>query len=179
MRNLFVATAFLVIAAVLHTPSPASAASIDPFVGHWVGRGITENGAPAESVGFVDRELEVIVEATANGFNITWKTLRQSGSGRGDKIKHTSVSVPFVDVGKPGIYRMAVTHEPLSGAPYIWARVTDHALEVHSITISGRGVLEYQKYVRTLLTDDEMQLRFTRSLDGSIVRSVLAHLTRK
>ena len=84
MRNLFVATAVLVIAAVLHIPSPASAASIDPFVGHWVGRGITENGAPAESVGFVDRELEVIVEATTNGFNITWKTLRQSSSGRAD-----------------------------------------------------------------------------------------------
>ncbi|MCZ6455607.1 MAG: hypothetical protein O6909_15320, partial [Alphaproteobacteria bacterium] len=82
-------------------------------------------------------------------------------------------------VGKPGIYRMTATGEPLSGAPYIWARLADRALEIHSITISDRGVLEYQKYVRTLLSDDEMQLRFTRSLDGSIVRSVLAHLQRQ
>ena len=177
MRNLVVAAVALIFAAVLPPISPAGAASIEPFVGHWVGMGITENGAPAESVGFVDRELEVIVEATENGFNITWKTLRPSGGG--SKIKHTSISVPFLASGKPGIYRMSATHEPLSGAPYIWARVTDNALEVHSITISGRGALEYQKYVRTLLTDDEMQLRFTRSLGGSIVRSVLAHLTRR
>ena len=179
MKNYFAAATILVLAAVLPPASPASAGSIDPFVGHWVGRGITENGAPAESVGFVDRELDVTIKTTPDGFNVTWKTLRLSSSGRADKVKHTAISVPFFQVGKPGIYRMAVTGEPLSGSPYIWARVADHMLEVHSITISERGVLEYQKYVRTLLDEDEMQLRFTRSLDGSIVRSVLAHLTRQ
>jgi hypothetical protein len=141
--------------------------------------GITENGAPAESVGFIDRELEVTIAATAEGFNATWKTLRPSNNTKTDEVKQTSITVPFVHIDKPGIYRMAGTQEPLSGSPYIWARVADHALEVHSITISERGVLEYQKYVRTLLSDDEMQLRFTRSLDGSIVRSVLAHLRRQ
>lgn len=179
MKRFFAAATILVLSAILPPASPASAAPIDPFVGHWVGRGITENGGPAESVGFVDRELEVDIEATADGFNVTWKTLRPSGGTRADKIKHTSLSVPFVHIDKPGMYRMAATGEPLSGAPYIWARVSDHQLEVHSIAISDRGVLEYQKYVRTLLSNDEMQLRFTRSLDGSIVRSVLAHLQRQ
>lgn len=179
MMRMLAAAAVLVLATVLPPVSSASAAPIDPFIGRWVGMGITENGAPAESVGFIDRDLEVIIEATADGFNVTWKTLRPSGSGREDKVKHTSVRVPFVQVGKPGIYRMAATSEPLSGSPYIWARVSDHMFEVHSITISQRGVLEYQKYTRTLLSENEMQLRFTRSLDGSIVRTVLAHLKRQ
>lgn len=167
----------IVFAAVFPAATPARAAPIDPFVGDWAGRGITENGAPAESVGFVDRELEVEIKSTAEGFNVTWVTRRSSASG--NKVKHTSVSVPFVSVEQPGMYRMAADTEPLSGTPFVWARIVDHILEVHSITISNRGVLEYQKYVRTLLNDDEMQLRFTRSVDGSIVRSVLAHLTRK
>ncbi len=176
MNKIFAATIILVLTALLAT-TPARAAPIDPFVGDWKGRGITENGAPAESVGFVDRELEVSIEPAAEGFSVTWVTRRSSLDG--SKIKHTSVSVPFVGGDKPGMYRMTAEHEPLSGSPFIWARVVDHILEVHSITISDRGVLEYQKFVRTLLTDDEMQLRFTRSVDGSIVRSVLAHLTRK
>ena len=179
MKRMFAAVAIIILAAFLPPASPANAAPIDPFVGQWIGMGITENGAPAESVGFIDRDLEVTIEATADGFNVTWKTLRPSGSGRADKVKHTSVQVPFVQVDKPGIYRMAATSEPLSGSPYIWARVSGQLLEVHSITISQRGVLEYQKYTRTLLSDNEMQLRFTRSLDGSIVRTVLAHLKRQ
>ncbi len=177
MNKITAAAIVVVFAVFLSATAPARAAPIDPFVGDWEGRGITENGAPAESVGFVDRELEVSIKSTVDGFNVTWVTRRSSFDG--GKVKHTSVSVPFVGVDKPGMYRMAAEHEPLSGAPFIWARVLDHIFEVHSITISDRGVLEYQKFVRTLLTDDEMQLRFTRSVDGSIVRSVLAHLVRK
>ena len=179
MNNIFAAAAIAIFATFLPLASPARAAPIDPFVGNWVGMGITEDGAPAESVGFVGRELDVTIKSTADGFNVTWKTLRLSSSGRSDTVKHSAISVPFVFVDKPGIYRMAGTGEPLSGSPFIWARVADDRLEVHSITISERGVLEYQKYVRRLLSDDEMQLRFTRSIDGSIVRSVLAHLRRQ
>lgn len=178
MTESFAAVALFFLG-VLASADPAAAAPIDPFVGEWEGRGITENGAPAESVGFIDRELEVTIAPTADGFNVTWQTRRQSIRRGSDKVKHSSISVPFVATERPGIYRMAGAGEPLSGSPYIWARVADHTLEVHSISITERGVLEYQKYVRTLLSDDEMQLRFTRSLDGSIVRSVLAFLTRK
>ncbi len=179
MKRFLAVVAIFAFVTILPLASPASAASIDPFVGHWVGMGITENGAPAESVGFIDRELEVTIDPTADGFNVTWVTRRPAGGATANKIKHSSISVPFARVDKPGIYRMTATGEPLSGDPYIWARVGDRALEVHSITISAQGVLEYQKYVRTLLSDNEMQLRFTRSLDGSIVRSVLAHLRRQ
>lgn len=178
MRRIF-ALVLVSIVGIAAGSSAGRADPIDPFVGHWQGRGITENGAPAESVGFIDRELDVTVEKTEDGFRVTWATRRQDVRGASDKVKYTSVSVPFDKVDAPGIYRMSATSEPLSGSPYIWARVADNVLEVHSITISQRGILEYQKYVRTLLNDNEMQLRFTRSVDGSIVRSVLAHLNRR
>jgi hypothetical protein len=131
VKKFVTAVATLVLVAILPMAGPASAAPIDPFVGHWVGMGITENGAPAESVGLIDRELEVTIEETTNGFNVTWVTRRPS---KGNKIKHSSISVPFASVNKRGIYRMTDTAEPLSGSPYIWARVADRVMEVHSIT---------------------------------------------
>lgn len=175
MKNLIAVVSVVILAATL----PARAEPIDPFVGQWTGSGITENGAPAESIGLIDRDINVIVETVTDGFNVTWSTVRPATGTQADKTKVSTISVTFVEIDKPGIYRMAESQEPISGSPYIWARVIDHRLEVHSITISERGVLEYQKYVRTLLSDDEMQLRFTRSLDGSIVRTVLAHLARQ
>ncbi len=178
MKNVF-APVLIATAIFLAFASPARADSIDPFIGQWVGTGITENGAPAENIGLVDRNLSVIIEARGEGFDLIWSTLRPSSGKQSDKVKLSSVNVSFAESGKPGIYRMVGAKEPVSGAPYIWARLADHVLEVHSVTISDRGVLEYQKFVRTLLSDDEMQLRFTRSLDGSIVRTVLAHLTRQ
>jgi hypothetical protein len=40
------------------------------------------------------------------------------------------------------------------------------------------GTLEHQKYVRILLSDNQMQLRYTRALDGEVVRSVIALLRK-
>ncbi len=57
--------------------------------------------------------------------------------------------------------------------------IDGHVLVVHSIAILDKGDLEHQRYVRTLLANDEMQLRHTRSLDSRIVGSVLAILSRE
>ena len=91
----------------------------------------------------------------------------------------TSITVPFVATERGGIYRMGVDSDPISGAPYMWARIEGRELVVNSITISEQGVLEHQRYVRTLVSADEMQLRYTRSLDGSVVGSVAAFLDRE
>jgi hypothetical protein len=71
------------------------------------------------------------------------------------------------------------SNDTVSGSSYRWARIDGRDLVVHSIAISDNGVLEHQRYVRTLLADNEMQLRYTRSLDSSIVGSVLAILSRE
>ncbi len=74
---------------------------------------------------------------------------------------------------------MEGTNDLVSGSPYRWAHIDGRVLVVHSIAILDSGELEHQKYVRTLLAINEMQLRYTRSLDSSIVGSVLAILHRE
>jgi hypothetical protein len=71
------------------------------------------------------------------------------------------------------------SNDPVSGSSYRWARIDGRVLVVHSIAILDKGELEHQRYVRTLLANNEMQLRYTRSLDSRIVGSVLAILSRE
>ncbi len=172
IRRLSLAT---VLIAILPIGSGESASAIEAFYGRWIGKGITEN----TGIEFVDRELDITVEPTERGFTLVWKLSRTSRKKGGDQVRHWSITVPFVQTDKNGIYRMEGSSDLVSGSSYRWARIDGRVLVVHSIAISDEGVLEHQRYVRTLLANDEMQLRYTRSLDGSIVGSVLAILSRE
>ena len=158
---------------------PANSSPIDPFVGRWVGIGLTEKNGPASNQAIVDRELDVTIRLKENGFSIVWQTVRRPANAGNKKFRAWTSVVPFVQTERKGLYRMDVSGEPVSGSPYVWAFVSDRVLTVHRISISSKGVLEYQKYVRTLLADNEMQLHYTRSLDGNQDRSVLARLRKK
>jgi hypothetical protein len=170
--------AVLVIAILPFGPATAEP-TIDPFYGRWIGKGITENVGIASAEVFVDRDLDVTIEPTEDGFTIVWKTSRTTKKNGASEVRLWSITVPFVDAERGGLYRMVFPTDPVTGTPYMWARVADRTLVVNSMTISEDGVLEHQKYVRTLATDDEMRLRYTRSLDGNTVRSVLGVLTRE
>ncbi len=164
-----------VLIAILPIGSGASASAIEAFYGRWIGKGITEN----EGIGFADRDLDVTVEPAERGFTLVWKMSRTTRKKGGDQVRHWSVTVPFVQTDKNGIYRTEGPSDLVSGSSYKWAHVDGRVLVVHSIAILDKGVLEHQRYVRTLLADSDMRLRYTRSLDGSIVGSVLAILSRE
>jgi hypothetical protein len=161
--------------AVLFIGTGASATTIEDFYGRWVGKGITEN----KGLEVADRDLDVTIEPTERGFTLVWKMSRTTRKKGGDQIRHWSVTVPFVQTDRNGLYRVEGSNDTVSGSSYRWARIDGRDLVVHSIAISDNGVLEHQRYVRTLLADNEMQLRYTRSLDSSIVGSVLAILSRE
>jgi len=168
-----------VLIALLPLGTVAAQSAIDPFYGRWIGKGITENVGKASGVAFADRDLDVTVRPTEQGFTIVWKTTRTTKKNGASDVRLWSISVPFVEADRNGLYRMVARTDPVSGTPYMWARLAGRMLVVNSMTISDDGVLEQQRYVRTLLSDNEMQLRYTRSLDGTTVRSVLALLRRE
>ena len=161
--------------AVLPIGTSASASTIEDFYGRWIGKGITEN----KGLEFADRDLDVTVEPTDRGFTLVWKMSRTTRKNGGDQVRHWSVTVPFVQSDRNGLYRVEGSNDPVSGSSYRWARIDGRELVVHSIAILDNGELEHQRYVRTLLAENEMQLRYTRSLDSSIVGSVLAILSRE
>ena len=165
----------MVLIALLPIGTGASASTIEALYGRWIGKGITEN----KGTEFADRDLDVTIEPTERGFTLVWKVSRTKKKKSGDQIQQWSTTVPFVQTDRNGIYRMEGSSDPVSGSSYRWAHIDGRVLVVHSIAILDEGVLEHQKYVRTLLANNEMQLRYTRSLDGSIVGSVLAILSRE
>lgn len=172
IRRLFLTTVVIV---ALPFGTLASASTIEAFSGRWLGKGITEN----KGLGFADRDLDVTIEPTEQGFTIVWKTTKTTRKNGADQAGLWSVTIPFVETNRDGIYGLAASTDPVSGEPYMWAHLDGRVLVVHSIAISDQGVLEHQKYVRTLSADNEMQLRYTRSLDGNVVGSVLAILKRE
>jgi hypothetical protein len=164
-----------VLIAVLPIGTGASASTIEEFYGRWVGKGITEN----KGLVVGDRDLDVTIKPTERGFTIVWKMSKTTRKKGGDQIRYWSVTVPFVQTDRNEIYRVEGSNDLASGSPYRWAHIDGRVLVVHSIAILDSGELEHQKYVRTLLANNEMQLRYTRSLDSSIVGSVLAILHRE
>lgn len=172
IRKLILATVVIV---ALPCGTAAWASSIDAFSGRWLGKGITEN----KGLGFADRDLDVTIEPTEQGFTIVWKTTRTTRKNGADQVGLWSITILFVETNRDGIYGLAASSDPVSEEPYMWAHLEGRELVVHSIAISDQGVLEHQRYVRTLSADNEMQLRYTRSLDGNVVGSVLAILNRE
>ncbi len=168
-----------VVFALLPLGTAAPQSAIDPFYGRWIGKGITENVGNTSGVAFADRDLDVTIRPAEQGFTIVWKTTRTTKKNGASDVRLWSITVPFVEAERGGLYRMVARTDPVSGTPYMWARLAGRTLVVNSMTISDEGALEQQRYVRTLLSDDEMQLRYTRSLDGTAVRSVLAILRRE
>ena len=164
---------------VLGFAGPGLASSIKPFLGHWAGAGITEEQGPGSDYGFADRDLDVTIVPTGNGFRITWQTLQQDPSAKSKKAEIHSKTVTFVETAREGFFRMDQPWKPVTGDSFQWAQLPDGKLIVHSIAILENGTLEYQKYTRVLVSDTQMQLFYIRSVDGNVVKSVLAQLTKK
>lgn len=164
---------------VLSFTAAGLAASITPFLGHWTGAGITEEQGPGSDYGFADRDLDATIIRTKDGFRITWQTLRQDPSAKSNKAEIRSKTVTFVATKREGFFRMNRPWKPVTGNSFQWAQLLDGKLIVHSIAILENGNLEYQKYTRVLVSDTQIQLFYIRSVDGNVVRSVLAQLTKK
>jgi len=70
LKRLFLATVSI---AFLSIGTTASASTIDAFSGRWIGKGITE----IQGIAFADRDLDVTIEPTEQGFTIVWKALSE------------------------------------------------------------------------------------------------------
>ena len=83
----------------------------------------------------------------------------------------------FEPTGEAGVYRDAVVTDPLAGWPFVWVRISGNTLTVYSLLVHEDGSYEFQTYDRTLSAMG-MDLRFTRVLDGELVRSVTGTLVK-
>ena len=159
--------------------SAAQEVSIDQFVGHWVGTGVADNKGSTSETEIADRHIEFQVRKTTRGFNLIWTTIKRSIKKRTRKKKQSTTSENFSRTTLPGIFKMISRANPMNGGRYRWAAINGKTLVVHSIAVSSTGVLEHLIYARTLVSRDEISLKFSRALDDQGVRRVTGTIRRK
>lgn len=148
------------------------------FFGEYEGTGFVDPAGSLET-----RDLKVNIVETDKGFKVTWVSISRSSSG---KTKRKSYTVEFQPSKREGIYSAAmrtdlfgnrVPLDPMSGDPYVWARIDENMLIVYAMLINDDGGYEMQVYERTL-TPNGLDLSYSRIRDGKKLRTITANLKR-
>jgi len=157
----------------------ASAQDLPPaaFFGTFQGSGYAEN-RDSLYFGTTVRDLDVVIAPMGGGFSVTWTTvIRGGGDPSKPNSRRKTQTVDFAPGGEAGVFRGTPSGDPLSGNPYIWARIEGRTLTVYIFNIVTGGAYEMQSYARTL-SGQGMDLVFSRIRDGEPVRSARAKLTK-
>ena len=170
----------MILGLVLLSPPDARAddLGISAFYGHWKGSALSQSEI---SLYFqlTARDIDVKVgPLDGGGFRLTWATVqRQKGDPDQPKETLKTTTVDFVPTTRAGVWRTTATNDPMSGHPYVWARLAKTTLSVYSMGITVDGAYEMQVYKRTL-TPQGMKLVFTRVVDGETVRRAEGQLIK-
>jgi hypothetical protein len=160
------------------TQPVAAGTGLDRFFGDYTGRSI--QAGPGQDL--EPRDLDVKISPHGKGFAIEWTTVIYRATGPTRK----TYSVEFGRSGRDGIFTSAMRrdvfgHEepldPMKGEPYVWARLAGSTLTIFALLITDEGGYEIQTYDRTL-TDDGLELRYTRDRDGKVLPPVIGSLKR-
>ena len=169
----------LVLLAWLGSAGAVSAAenlSISAFYGSWKGMG--QAHSPDSYFAMNARDLDVKIEPSGAGFNVTWTTITHPGGEASlAKTKKKTASIDFLPSAKPGVFRAARPGDPLSGEAYVWARIKGSTLSVYVLNIDDTGAYVIQSYDRTL-TGFAMELTFARIRDDEPERTAKAKLVK-
>ena len=158
-------------------PSVLGAAepSLEPFLGKWSGVGVSEKYLEAGYFTYTERDLDMSVTKTEEGFELTWTTgMRPEGSDGPVTVRKTT-TLTFKET-EPGVFEADAP--PPWVKSYRWARLVDKSLVVYIFEVRPTGFYEISRYVRTITAPGEMELGFTRDLDGRPVRQVTGQLSR-
>ncbi len=176
------AAAIFVISVALLSLGAAQAqqkVSLPAFYGKWVGSAVSESEI---SVHFqlTVRDIGVEVNPLDGGaFELTWSTVqRQKGNPDAPTEVLKSTTLVFEPApGRSDQWWAKDTGTLKDGQSVAWARLDKNALVVNSFAVNADGSSELQTYSRAL-TGLGMELKFTRVLDGELVRSAEGKLTK-
>jgi hypothetical protein len=177
MPRLFAA---VLLFAALPFAADATDAKPSDFFGRYVGQAVSVSGEDDLS----KRDISVEIENAGRGaFIVTWMTFTRRDDG---SRKRKSYSITFRASPRTGIYSSAmrsdkfgnaVPLDPMTGEPYVWARIHGKTLTIHALHITEGGGYELQTYDRTL-TPQGLDLRFSRIRNGKILKEITGRLAR-
>lgn len=173
----------LVLVALLASRAAAGqeALSIDDFFGRWEGTALGQS-ADAPTSGFGARDLDVRISGAADGFEITWFTVPRAGSLTAPEAEaqRRFTTAHFMRSG-PSVWEASAAEGaegPGGSFSHSWARLEGRSLYVYVLEIDERGIYQLARYERTISLAGVMDLRFTRTRDGTVVRRVSGNLMR-
>lgn len=167
------------VAVLLLLGAPASAASIEDFLGSFEGNVEFDNNGTSER-----RDMSVEIAETDDGFSVSWTSVIYKSDGRTKEKSYTIDFQPsereniFASAMKSNVFGKQVPLNPLKGEPFVWSRIEGETLTLFSLFIDENGDYEMQEYHRTL-ADGGLELEFRRLSNGAEVRTIETFLSRK
>ena len=178
--GVFALSFVIILAAAIVRPAVAENRKISDFYGAYTGQSISVTGE-----GLSARDLNVKIEKTDQGFNLSWTTVTRK---RDQSAKRKSYSIDFSKSPRKNMWGSAVRRDafgnmqpinPLrEGDPFVWATLKGDTLTVYALLITAAGGYELQTYARTL-TASGMTLKFTRLRDGEQLKAINGVLLKK
>lgn len=175
--RVIVTAAVLALGLAANMPARAEGDPLAAYYGDWAGAAIVPNTS-AEKKSIDMRDTEVSITKAKSGFGLKWKTLIERGfypHGEDRRVKETALR--FVPDGTAGKFRVQFAEPPLGADTDVWAVTKDGSLVVVVSTTSKKGVKRMARYVRAV-TGDDMDLKYTLSENGTVVRTVTGALRR-
>ncbi len=179
MSGMRTASALLIVACAAFASAASAKELWEPFLGSFIGEAITDTDGAHEM-----RDLEVKITRTKRGFRVRWTSVTRRSDG---SVKRKQYSVDFTPSKRAGVYGSAMRTnlfgkrealDPMRGDPYVWARIEGDTLSIFSLLITDAGSYSMQVYHRTL-TDQGLELDYTRFEEGEVTRTVNGTLRRR
>ncbi|MEM8914554.1 MAG: hypothetical protein AAGC83_01890 [Pseudomonadota bacterium] len=162
---------------------PASAQTIDDFVGTFVG---TADVMDVDGNVEEQRDVDITIEKTKDGFSIGWINVslvdgRRDVSG----VKRRADSLDFreerdgryVVEARRSLFERRQESDMFAGAPVSWARIDGEKLGVFSLVVLENGAYSLQVYER-ILSEEGLTIDFVRLDEGIPVRTITGRAVR-
>lgn len=178
MKNLMLKLRQLCLALFILLPVAAVAASIEEFEGTYEGEAQFVFEGETQQ-----RDMSTTIEATKNGFVLSWTSVTYKSDGR---TKAKTYTIEFIPSNRDNIYKSAMKKnvfgkatplDPLQGEPFVWARLEGDTLSLFSLFINTRGEYEMQEFHRTLV-DGGLDLVFRLVHNGTSEKEIKTKLKR-
>jgi hypothetical protein len=149
-------------------------ATVQDFAGRYLGAGVEVALAPSAAEP-PRRMSEVDISGTADEFTVKWATARIGANFKPETVKTTQQQFTFRPTAAAGKYvAVAAPGQPV---PEATAELKGRTMIVIVVDTLPTGAKSIQRYERTL-NDEGMDVVFTRTENGRVVRQVNLSLTK-
>jgi|GEM_PF-3790060 len=167
MPRLRLAAALAAMASMFGIPSASAFTGIEPFLGQWLGEGVTASTGAMENVDFRGTDLDVqIYPKGADGFIVSQREVLWSA---GEEVQH-SMTLVFDPTDQPGVFEGQQDCNPVSEVGCAWARIAGDTLTITMLSFKRADEANYRVYKRTL-TDNGLELSYSHMIDDAVAES--------